>query len=928
MIKSVYITVLFFFSVSLVAQEAEILYLSGKGPDDAIEWDFYCTDGRNSGSWTKIKVPSNWELEGFGTYNYGLDRDTTRGKETGMYKHQFTVPENWNGKSVKIVFEGSMTDTEVKINGKPAGDIHQGSFYRFSYDISDILEYGSSNLLEVTVAKHSSNESVNLAERFADYWIFGGIFRPVYLEVLPRQHISNLVIDAGADGNFQARMKLNNIIKKSILEARIYTMDGYQAGDDIILDVSKKTSSVDLESRIKRIEPWSPEFPNLYYLEILLIQGNETVHQVVERFGFRTVELKERDGIYVNGKRIMLKGVCRHSFWPSTGRCLSKEMSITDVNLMKDMNMNSVRMSHYPPDEHFLDVCDSLGLFVIDELAGWQTCYDSVVGAKLIREMIERDVNHPSIIIWSNGNEGGWNWATDKWFEYYDPQKRPLIHPWGQVNGTDTHHYPKYTYGINRYNNSHYIYFPTELLHGLYDGGHGAGLEDFWNMYKSDPLAAGGYLWDFSDESVVRTDKNGLLDSDSNHGADGIVGPYREKEGSFYTVKEIWAPVQFPRKYITEAFDGKLEVINEFIYTDLSQCTFTRKVLKIPDPSEMSTMPVVISYNEALSPFVDPGEKGILSFILPDNFFEGDVLSITATDPHGREIYTWTLPIKVPREVAGRIIARETTNMAVIVESGDLLTVTGGDVNVTFDKTTGEINRVQNRDGLVSFNGGPRPAGLDATFKTMSYRQDEDDVIIEAIYEGGIEKITWTMNGNGLLKMDMKYMTRRTRPSYLHCGITFDYPGEKVSGMTWMGQGPYRVWKNRMKGTTLNIWHKDYNNTITGESYDRLVYPEFKGYHAGLYWVTVENSESSFTVLCESENVFLRMLTPDPPDGAYNKNTAPEFPGGDISFLHEINAIGTKFKPTGDLGPMSQPGLYNQHKGDVGLPMVLWFDFR
>jgi len=919
---------LLFFAVNTFAQETERLYLSGKGPDDAKEWDFYCTEGRNSGFWTTIRVPSHWELEGFGTYNYGLDPDTARGKEVGMYKYRFTVPESWKGKTVNIVFEGSMTDTEVKINGETAGEIHQGSFYRFRYDVSGKLKYGRSNLLEVKVSKHSANQSINLAERFADYWIFGGIFRPVYLEVLPRQHISHLAINAMVDGKFNAEVRLNNISKDAFMEARIFTLEGIPAGPVFSTQITKKSGHAELATRIENVLAWSPEFPNLYVVELVLIQDGSTVHRIKERFGFRTVELRERDGIYVNGRKVMFKGICRHSFWPSTGRCLSREMSIMDVSLMKDMNMNAVRMSHYPPDKHFLDACDSLGLFVIDELAGWQTAYDSIVGAKLAREMIERDVNHPSIVVWSNGNEGGWNWATDKWFDIYDPQKRPLIHPWGQLNGTDTHHYPKYTFGINRYNNSHYIYFPTELLHGLYDGGHGAGLEDFWNRYKADPLCAGGFLWNFSDEAVVRTDKDGWLDSDSNHGADGILGPYREKEGSYYTVKEIWAPVQFARKYITPGFNGTFEVSNEFIYTNLSACNFTWKLLRIPDPADHSTMPLIIADGVAVSPDIAPGEKGFIEMDIPDNFFKGDVLMITAFDPYSREIYTWTWPVRLPDEKADQIIEEDHAGRAKVIEQDNLLIASGGEVRVTFDRTTGEMIKVNNSRGSISFGGGPRPAGLDADFLSMIWKQEGNDVIIEALYGGGIEKITWTMKGNGLLKFDLDYMKRRTRPSYLYAGITFRYPEKKVSGMTWMGQGPYRVWKNRMKGNILGIWHKDYNNTITGESYDQLIYPEFKGYHAGLYWVTVENSESPFTVVCESENIFLHMLTPDGPEGAYNKNTEPEFPEGDISFLHEINAIGTKFKPTEFMGPMSQPGMYNQHRGDIGLPMVLWFDFR
>ncbi|MDO9615684.1 MAG: glycoside hydrolase family 2, partial [Bacteroidota bacterium] len=196
---------LFIFSISFIqAQKTEIQFLSGTGSDRTVEWDFFCTEGRNSGNWTKIPVPSNWELQGFGTYNYGHDKDEDRGKEMGLYKYEFQIPKEWKNKQVNIVFDGSMTDTKVKINGVSAGKLHQGSFYRFKYDISDLLRYGRENLLEVSVAKHSENEGVNEAERRCDFWIFGGIFRPVFLEAKPKANIERIALDAKADGTFRA----------------------------------------------------------------------------------------------------------------------------------------------------------------------------------------------------------------------------------------------------------------------------------------------------------------------------------------------------------------------------------------------------------------------------------------------------------------------------------------------------------------------------------------------------------------------------------------------------------------------------------------------------------------------------------------------------------------------------------------------------
>ena len=168
--KIIFIAVLFFISLQLHSQTKEIKYLSGTDNMHTVAWDFFCTGGRNSGVWTKIQVPSHWEQQGFGAYNYGRDyvtygRNFRFADEKGMYKYSFNVPASWKGKEVFIVFDGSMTDTEVKINGRSAGDIHQGAFYRFKYDISSLLNYDKPNTLEVTVSKMSADASVNNAER-------------------------------------------------------------------------------------------------------------------------------------------------------------------------------------------------------------------------------------------------------------------------------------------------------------------------------------------------------------------------------------------------------------------------------------------------------------------------------------------------------------------------------------------------------------------------------------------------------------------------------------------------------------------------------------------------------------------------------------------------------------------------------------------
>eukprot|EP01137_Pigoraptor_chileana_P006028 Opistho-2@49898 len=218
-------------SINVFAQESQKIYLSGTDKDHTVQWDFFCNKGMNSGEWTKIAVPSNWELQGFGKYSYGTEnrKEETKADEQGLYKHTFDVPKTWKSQRVFIVFEGSMTDTEVKINGKLAGDVHQGGFYQFQYEVTDLLKTGK-NLLEVKVNKASANKSIDVAERHGDFWAFGGIYRPVYLEVVPQSFIERLAIDAKADGNFSVDVFTSKTNANQSIDVQVQTLSGQNIG--------------------------------------------------------------------------------------------------------------------------------------------------------------------------------------------------------------------------------------------------------------------------------------------------------------------------------------------------------------------------------------------------------------------------------------------------------------------------------------------------------------------------------------------------------------------------------------------------------------------------------------------------------------------------------------------------------------------------
>ncbi|WP_022822753.1 glycoside hydrolase family 2 protein [Hymenobacter norwichensis] len=913
--------------LSLHAQQTETQFLSGTDKDHTKKWKFYCTAGRNSGKWTTIPVPSNWELQGFGKYNYGHDKDPDRGKEKGLYKYEFKVPKTWDGKTINLVFDGSMSDTEVKINGQSAGPMHQGSYYRFKYDITKLLKPGKTNLLEATVSKHSANESVNDAERRGDFWLFGGIFRPVFLEALPATHINRVAVDAKADGSFKADVYTQGNAADEVV-GQLYTLDGQKAGAEFRAAVAAGGAATRLQTTLSQAKLWTPESPNLYRVAFTLRKGGQPVHTVDKRIGFRTVELRERDGIYVNGAKVKFKGVNRHSFWPTSGRTTSKALSILDVNLMKDMNMNAVRMSHYPPDDHFLAACDSLGLMVLDEVAGWHANYDTPTGTKLTEEMVVKDETHPSIVVWVNGNEGGHNFDLDPVLDRMDLQKRPVIHAWQVFRGTDTQHYINYDYGNGTHLQGHNVVFPTEFLHGLYDGGHGAGLEDYWEQMWAHPRSAGGFLWDFSDAGVVRTDKGGILDTDGNHGADGILGPYREKEGSYFTIKEVWSPVFFERREITPAFDGSFRVQNRFHYTNLNQCKFTWKLAQLPGPGSKAAP--VTKTGTVTAPSVTPnGTYGTLKLDLPTDWQQHDVLYITAQDPAGREIYTWSWPIARPEAVAKQLIRVDGPSAARLTETDSLYTVSANGVELTFGRKSGVLRSVRNAKGVIPLTNGPVLAEGETMFEGLTQRQDGQNVVIEAKFakKSRYQSLQWTVYPSGWVRMSAKYFPKDY--DFALAGLSFTYPEKEVRGAQWRGDGPYRVWKDRIKGTNLGVWTKGYNDTSTGEMEGTRgpEYPEFKGYYSNFYWLTLQTTGQPFTVVCDQEDVYLRLFTPRFSATPYN--TAPAFPSGSISFMHGITPIGTKSQKAENMGPMGKTNMYYDYSKDPSYAkeITLYFDF-
>jgi hypothetical protein len=892
------------------ATQTQIVPLSGMGEagEQPVHWDFRIDSGRGAGQWARVRVPSCWEQEGFGAYYYGTqgrnkpDDDPIIPKERGDYRTQFVVPASWRGQQVRIVFEAAMTDTTVRINGRPAGPTHQGGFYRFHYDISSLVKFGANNLLEVSVSKESANASVNRAERRGDYWTFGGIYRPVWLEARPRDHIEWTAIDARADGSFYAQVHFENSAPpESRVRARILDEQGNGMGAPFFASLDTRGTTAIVTGKVPQPRTWSAETPHLYRVEFALLSKDDAVvHTVTERFGFRTFELRPRDGVYLNGRKIVLKGINHHSFAPATGRTLTREQSYRDARLIKQANMNAVRMSHYPPDKHFLEAADELGLYVLDELAGWQGFYDTPTGSRLIGQIVRRDVNHPSILFWDNGNEGGWNREVDGEFDRWDPQRRPVLHPWALHSGVNTDHYENYESTV-KLSHGPDIFMPTEFLHGLYDGGIGAGLRDYWDVMGNSPTVAGGFFWVFADEGIERTDRNRRIDNMGNAAADGIVGPHGEKEGSYFSVKEIWSPVQISALRVDRARPSlRMTISNRYSFTALSDIRFRWRALQLPPPGGTLADQRAIAQGEAAGPAISPGGSGDWEIPLPRPTEGVETFELTAHDSNGHDLWTWTVS-NAQSSAPAKSVARATSKDQGVVQSPPY--------ELRFDTSTGRLAEIRKNDRLFALRDGPRLVAYKRNARTfedvatasrlrrldLAPAKGSSDVLATATYDGPLRKVTWSRSGDAL---NLSYEIQYEQPVDV-LGIRFDFPEREVTSKRWVGEGPYRAWQNRREGGVFGFHETTYNDPIPGETY---AYPEFKGYFDAWRWLTLSTASERVTVENIGAVPYFGLFQP-----RGGVNPVLELPDVGWSFLHVIPAMGTKFELPEKMGPQSQP---------------------
>jgi beta-galactosidase len=598
------------------------------GNPDERPTNFFETNFDDS-AWTNIDVPSNWEMKGYGTpiylgsgYPFKIDppRVTsepptnwtafTQRDPVGSYRKTFELPKNWDGRRVFIHFDGVDSAFYLWVNGVRVG-FSKDSRTPAEFDLTDFVKPGA-NQLAVEVYRWSDGSYLE----DQDMWRMSGIFRSVYLFSTAAARIRDFTVRTELDSNYrdatiQIKPELtakNLLLSNWTVRAQLFDAEknpvftnelGHDAAEILNLDFSAKILDdrapqrgepkfAWLEANVKNPAKWTAETPNLYRLVLTLNDENGNVVEADScPIGFRKIEI--RDGKFlINGQPIRLRGVNRHEIDPDTGHALSTERMIQDITLMKQANINAVRTCHYPDDPRWYDLCDRYGIYVLDEanicthgtrgsLANdphWQ-------GAFLDRaiRMAERDKNHPSVIIWSMGNESGYgpNFAAiSGWLHEFDPT-RPVHYEGaqGETNDPPTvdiigRFYPRLTtetyakpddpwnlrwdkfLEIAQRTNDNRPVLATEYAHAM--GNAVGNLQDYWNEIYSNPRMLGGFIWEWCDQGLHKITADGktftALGGDfgdmPNHGGfciKGLVNAGREIFPKYWEVKKVYQPI-------------------------------------------------------------------------------------------------------------------------------------------------------------------------------------------------------------------------------------------------------------------------------------------------------------------------------------------------------------------------------------------------
>jgi len=575
----------------------------GELPADTAIPDFVSPTATDSAAdgWKNIPVPANWEVEGFSMFTY-QERPITS-HDIGLYRRLVTVPAGFAGKTVLWHFDGAYDGADVYVNGQRCG-YHESGFTAFNIDVTKAIKPGQPNLFAVRLYKDTSSSPLD----HGDFWCLGGIYRETYLVALPQLHVDDVTVVTDLDDQYKDAT-LKSAVRVAgpagahfVLTCDLYNLDGAKVATPAMTqsgDIGADgAATVNLSALVTAPKLWNAEKPNLYYVFYRLTDGTKTVERVQDRIGFRKVELK--NGIVqVNGVVVKFAGTCRHEEFSPYGHALTEECWKTDINLMKDDNINAIRTSHYNHAERFLELCDEAGFYVLDEIPSCWVSSEirnaSRTWAYTFRSMetLNRDKNRACVVAWSCGNESSYGINNQAEFDYakaHDPTRLALISQanLGQNPKTDFEDYHLYPFPN-----------PTQLKTMLaspnrqkcpiilteYGSGNDQQFATTWDLIWNNDGLIGAFIWEWQAQGMydkfperwsqnapgARTDaRTGYRQS----GGNGPVTADRQLTQMFYRMKAVLTPVHTTATDVAVA-DGKIVVPlqNRFSFTDLSELT-------------------------------------------------------------------------------------------------------------------------------------------------------------------------------------------------------------------------------------------------------------------------------------------------------------------------------------------------------------------
>jgi beta-galactosidase len=834
----------------------------------------------------------------------------------GSYRRDFNVDENWLGREIILHIGAMKSGGFVWINGEFAG-YSQGSKLPAEFNISSFIKKGK-NTIALQIFRWTDGSYLECQ----DFWRISGIERRVFIYSKPKIHINDISASATLDGTYRnGLLALNIKAQGSVHKAQVGIM--YEVlngkGDVLIWGeedflLGKGTETISFNSIIPNIKHWSAEHPNLYTLNIRLSdQEGNILESPSLKIGFRTVEIKN-GLLLVNGKAITLKGVNTQEADPETGHVMSDELMLKDVRMWKENNINAVRTSHYPRPERFYELCDEHGIYVVDEanIESHGMYYGKYSLAKdpkwekqhvdrMVR-LVERDKNHPSVIIWSMGNEGGNGvnfYAGYNAMKERDPQKRPVQYerPYKDYDGsifdmdwnTDilVPQYP--SPGTFEYIGKHKTdrpYIPSEYAHAM--GNSTGNFQDYWDIIEQYDNLQGGFIWDWVDQSIWKTDENGEryyayggdygenMPDDNTFLNNGIVFPDRSPQPALYEVKKAYEYINFKDMGINRNDELRVLIENLYDFTNLSD------FIIIVESTFMGA-PEIIQRIDSLD--VEPNTSKLIRKPLSGlDSYPGKeyyiILKAALRESRGL-LPKWHIVANEQILLPGKYQPLEKEDDdgpdLTIQENSSSLKISSIDIKIEFDKSKGQITSWKKGDKELIYNGnGPRPnfwraptdndfgnrmfernikwkrASLEMHVVDLSVDQPDTNLVEISVryFLPGVDTYfnsLYTINGKGVIRIDNELEPTEYRADIPRIGMRMQIP-EEFNMLNYFGRGPWENYVDRKASAFL----KQYGSAASKE-YVPYVRPQENGYHTDTKWLKMHDGRSR-GILIEAVN--------------------------------------------------------------------------